>query len=83
MKDSYTKDKGAFDSSFEEMGFYTYSDNTVFHVGQSYSDKPSPTVKCIQCGGTEFNVGSGEYFTAIRCPICGWETCIHDGSYAG
>lgn len=36
-------------------------------------------IRCKKCGALEFNVGSGDYFTAIRCPKCGWEECIHEG----
>jgi|SaaInlStandDraft_4_1057021.scaffolds.fasta_scaffold307941_1 ribosomal protein S27E len=81
MKSSYTKEKGAFDGwgGDETPRFHKKTAETIFHVGQSSSDKPVPTIKCIQCGGTRFNVGSAEYFTAIRCPNCGWETGIHEG----
>ena len=36
-------------------------------------------IRCKKCGALEFNVGSGDYFTAIRCVKCGWEECIHEG----
>lgn len=37
------------------------------------------TIKCSICGGTDFNVGSGSYFTAIRCVNCKYEICVHEG----
>jgi len=49
-----------------------------FHIGQGYSNKPAPNIAC-RCGNNQFSVGSGEYFTAIRCDKCGWERCIHNG----
>lgn len=51
----------------------------LFHIGQSYEETVAKTIYCKNCGGKEFNVGSGNYFTAIRCVKCEWELCIHDG----
>lgn len=51
----------------------------LFHIGQSYEDKAATTIQCTACGSTEFNVGKGSFFTAIRCVKCEWETCIHNG----
>ena len=50
-----------------------------FHIGQSYEEKAAITMQCIFCLGREFNVGVGNYFTAIRCVKCEWELCIHEG----
>ena len=50
-----------------------------FHIGQCYEDEACKTVKCRKCGGDKFHVGKGNHFTAIKCPVCGWELCIHDG----
>jgi len=36
-------------------------------------------IACVKCGGVEFNVGSGEYLTAIRCTKCGVPCSIHQG----
>lgn len=46
---------------------------------KDYLGVPAPTLRCKICGSTEFTVGSGSYFTAIKCPKCEWELCIHDG----
>ena len=54
------------------------SDNT-FHIGQCYENQAAKTVKCAFCGSTEFNVGMGSWFTAIRCKNCEWEQCAHSG----
>lgn len=80
MKNTYTQKNGSFNSrDFDEERLYKMAEKTMFHVGQSYADEPVPMFKCRICGGIEFNVGSAEYFTAIRCPKCGWESLIHDG----
>jgi hypothetical protein len=50
-----------------------------FHVGQGYEKKAAREVGCAICGGREFNVGAGSYYTAIRCVSCRWEVCFHDG----
>lgn len=55
------------------------SDCPEFHIGQSYEEKPAQAIKCILCGSNVFNVGHGEWYTAIRCVHCQWEFCIHEG----
>jgi len=50
-----------------------------FHIGQIYEKIPAKQIQCERCNGTNFHVGCGSYFTAIRCIICKWEYCIHDG----
>jgi len=50
-----------------------------FHVGQCYEKEPAKPIACVKCNGVEFHVAQGSYFTAIRCPNCKWEYCIHDG----
>ena len=52
---------------------------TVFHIGQSYEKSPCETLQCSICGNTQFQVGKGSLYTAIRCPTCEWELCIHEG----
>jgi hypothetical protein len=75
-----TKDWWPPDSGETLYDFYVQvpSDDT-FHIGQSYSKKAAPTIACKHCGGLEFNVGSGEYYTAIRCVKCKWEALLHNG----
>ncbi len=51
----------------------------LFHCGQIYEDTPAKTLQCKLCGSKEFNVGTGNYFTAIKCKNCEYELCIHDG----
>lgn len=81
MKNAYTKGRGEYDvwdtDNPEEL--YEKAESSPFHVGQSYVDEPVPMLICRKCGGKEFNVGSSDCFTAIRCPACEWEICIHDG----
>jgi len=59
--------------------FYTESDEDIFHIGQSYEDEAAKVLKCKICGGMEFNVGRGDYYTAIKCIKCEWELCVHNG----
>lgn len=44
-------------------------------------EEPSDTkqVKCSKCGRSTLEVGKGSYYTVIRCPDCGHESCIHEG----
>jgi hypothetical protein len=58
---------------------YEYVDVSTFSIGQSYEDEPAKDMYCDLCKGTEFNVGQGSYFTALRCVTCKWEVCIHNG----
>lgn len=50
-----------------------------FHIGQSYENAPAKQMQCSHCGGVEFHVGKGNFFTAVRCVKCRWELCIHNG----
>jgi len=82
MKSSYTKDKGCFDQFDDQADVDLWeleAKPTMFHIGQRYEDEPAKKITCIQCGGEQFNVGQGDYFTAIRCVKCEWETGIHEG----
>jgi hypothetical protein len=86
MKNSYTEERGAFDTRWDDddpddpdSWFDYVQDGTPFHVGQSYVDIPVPKLVCAKCGGDKFLVGSAEYSTAIKCPTCLWEHVIHDG----
>lgn len=77
MKDAYTPQDGFVYLS--EREFLEPCDDAPFHIGQSYESEPAKTLRCLQCGGIEFNVGQGSYFTGIRCVTCGWEACVHEG----
>jgi hypothetical protein len=50
-----------------------------FHIGQCYEESKAQPLKCNKCGGNEFHVAQGDYYTAIRCVHCEWECCIHNG----
>ena len=52
-------------------------DDRLFHVGL-LGDEPLKTVVCERCGGTDFNVGVGRDYAAIRCPRCAWERGVRD-----
>lgn len=67
-----------FDSVPKESFINEKQDN-LFHLSQSYEKKIVDTIYCKHCGGKDFNVGVGDYYTAIRCINCEWEMCIHKG----
>lgn len=50
-----------------------------FSIGQGYTRKKCKTILCKECNSDKFIVGVDDWFTAIKCPTCGWEVCIHDG----
>lgn len=79
MKNSYTPEKGAYFSGYDDEKFNTAEGESFFHIGQSYEKNPAQRLTCKTCGGDKFEVGQGHCFTAIRCPTCKWETCIHEG----
>lgn len=58
--------------ALEEMGKF-------FHIGQSYEKKPAEKQRCATCKTDKFEIAIGSYYTAIRCPNCRWEKCIHEG----
>ena len=62
------------DPVYEEI-----EDDQTFSIGQAYEYRAAASLGCVKCGGREFNVGKGHCFTAIRCPTCGWEVCVHEG----
>lgn len=66
---------------YEESGCFceTIENDNTFHIGKGYDNCPARALKCIFCGSTEFKVGTGSHFTAIKCKNCEWEECIHDG----
>lgn len=61
-----------------EPNLVTKRDDGLFHI-RDYKDKIAKTYVCAKCGGNVFQVGTGSYFTAIRCVTCGWELCVHEG----
>jgi hypothetical protein len=50
-----------------------------FQVGRCYDDEPAETLYCKHCGGSDFKVAQGSYFTAIKCKKCEYEVGIHEG----
>lgn len=64
---------------YDPYDYLNEAKTSLFKYGQSYSDGVAATLQCKTCGSTEFNVGRDSYYTAIRCPKCGWEECIHSG----
>jgi hypothetical protein len=71
-----------FDMSYESDEKYMIDrdeNRNDFHIGQIYEKKPATTLVCKTCGGYNFIVGQGDYYTAIKCPVCGYECMIHEG----
>lgn len=65
---------------FDVSSLIECKEDNLFNINSFEDDKkPAGTIYCKSCGGKEFNVGSGVYFTAIRCVTCEFEICIHDG----
>jgi hypothetical protein len=46
---------------------------------QVYDENFPKTIICRVCGSDKWIVGTGSYFTAIKCINCKYEVCIHDG----
>lgn len=77
---AYPKELVDKDCGWTEDNIYLeIEDDETFHIGQCYELEAAKTLECSQCGGRDFNVGKGSYFTAIRCVKCKWEVCVHDG----
>jgi ribosomal protein L37E len=90
MKSVYIPDgikipKDGIDKELYGVQYYTSEDfveemeDGLFSIGQSYDETPAKTLVCKRCGGNQFNVGQGGYFTAIKCVTCQYEVCVHDG----
>jgi len=69
--------KRSWDLDFDDILIETEED--CFEIGQIYDSTPAKKIRCKKCGGDKFMVGCGGYFTAIKCPNCEYEMCIHDG----
>lgn len=61
-----------------EDDLYDLQETINWHILTEW-EEPLEQVKCNICGGTTFNVAQIDYWTGIKCPTCGWETCIHSG----
>lgn len=55
------------------------SDEDLFEIGQVYDNDPAKKLVCKLCGNDKFYIGKGDYFTALKCPTCLYEICVHDG----
>lgn len=71
MEEEYNPNEIAFELHKIEKG--------DFHINTSYAKEPAKTLVCSVCGADKFIVGSGDYFTAIKCINCGYEICVHRG----
>jgi len=69
----------SYDDRKHDDNLVELPDIETFRIGQGYEETAAVTLGCKLCGGIDFNVGRGNYYTAIKCPRCGWECCIHEG----
>jgi hypothetical protein len=72
-------ENGQFVSALMGKSLIEDSDQPKFHIGQSYAKKLATALQCKECGGKQFYVGRGYCYTVIKCPVCEWEMCIHEG----
>jgi ribosomal protein S27E len=56
-----------------------FKKDKTFVIGQIYERHAATTLRCKKCKSMAFNVGSGSWFTAIKCVNCEWQICVHDG----
>ena len=68
-------DTGVYDA---DKAPFEIVENDSFHLA-IFVSRVHETYRCRKCGGDQFIVGTAPYYTAIKCPACGWERCIHDG----
>lgn len=84
--DTYTKELGLFNPYDFDDGvvkpdpesFYMVRESRTFHV-QNRKEQVIREYVCTHCGGMEFNAGTAQYKTFLRCVKCEWETCVHSG----
>ncbi len=69
------------DENYDSLAseFIYESEDDEFSIGQCYDSDPAKRLECTKCGSKQFVVGQGSYYTAIKCPNCKWEYCIHAG----
>lgn len=53
--------------------------DSLFHLERWKDEGPLKTFQCRKCQGREFFVGTGIYFTAVKCVKCLYEVGVHDG----
>ena len=54
--------------------------DNLFHISPfTEEDSIAKTLCCKHCGGKTFNVGTSYLFTAVKCVVCEYEVCVHDG----
>ena len=62
-----------------DLAPYETIEDGAFHISSMYGSTTAKTYRCKTCGGTQFLVCEDYYFTGIKCPVCGWERCVHSG----
>lgn len=74
---SLYNESGELMTNEEESYGYVVTNNQI-HLTQ-YKEKKAKIIKCKNCGNRNFIVAVEDYYTAIKCPNCKWEQCIHEG----
>jgi len=74
-EDWYKIDPGEYYEAFTPTPEKTWKGDEIV----SEEDLPLEQIRCKICGGTCFEVAQAYVYTAIRCPKCGNEECIHEG----
>lgn len=83
----FVKDDNYYSTCWVEgVGFCDDKDQVIeetnenmFHISESGISSDTKTIVCKLCGNKEFYVGTGLYFTAIKCKKCKTEICVHEG----
>lgn len=73
---------GKTEADLDEMAYgeaLTEDTGEHFHIGQCYEEETARKQRCSVCKSDKLEVAIGSHYTAIRCPKCQWEVCIHDG----
>jgi len=54
-------------------------DKNDFQMERGIQTDNIKTLSCKLCGSKNFGVGQAEFFTVIKCQVCGYEVGIHEG----
>ena len=75
---AWTPTEGFHEAWFnQDEKFVRETDEQAFHL--RYMNADTKKLECAKCGGDKFIVGRSFCFTALNCPACGWEHCVHSG----
>lgn len=74
---SLYSDNGELLTEEDKLNNYIVTNDQI-HLAQ-YKESRAKIIECKNCGNRNFTVAVEHYYTAIKCPNCGWERCIHEG----